>query len=99
MLLVGDLSQLAVERLGQGREQLYRVSHGAHIGDPTATHLCFARIALMAGDTNIIEQAVQLADDGRDLLGEVARVHGGCVPPARCDAQTRMQCIRFQWGV
>jgi hypothetical protein len=30
----------------------------------------------MAGDTDLVKQAVQLADDGRDLLGEVARVHG-----------------------
>jgi hypothetical protein len=43
-------------------------------------HLCFTRLALMAGDANVIEQAVQLADDGGDLLGEVARVHGGCRP-------------------
>lgn len=34
----------------------------------------------MAGNTNIVKQAVQLADDGGDLLGEVARVHGDCRP-------------------
>lgn len=34
----------------------------------------------MAGHANLIEQAVQLADDGGDLLGEVAGVHGGCRP-------------------
>jgi hypothetical protein len=42
-----------------------------------AGYLCFARVALMAGNANIVEEGVQLADDGRDLLGEVARVHGG----------------------
>ena len=31
----------------------------------------------MAGDANLIEEAVQLADDGGYLLGEVARVHDG----------------------
>jgi hypothetical protein len=31
----------------------------------------------MAGDTNLIEQTMQLADNGRYLLGEVARVHDG----------------------
>jgi hypothetical protein len=29
----------------------------------------------MAGHADVVEQAVQLADDGRHLLGEVARVH------------------------
>lgn len=29
----------------------------------------------MARDPDIVKQAVQLADDGRDLLGQVARVH------------------------
>jgi hypothetical protein len=37
----------------------------------------------MAGDADLIEQAVQLADDGGDLLGEVARVHGDCRPASR----------------
>ena len=46
----------------------------------TCAHLCLARVALMAGHANLIEQAVQLADDGGDLLGEVAGVHGGCRP-------------------
>jgi len=31
----------------------------------------------MAGDANLIKQAMQLADDGGDLLGQVARVHVG----------------------
>jgi hypothetical protein len=34
----------------------------------------------MAGHTDLVEEAVQLADDGGDLLGEVARVHGDCRP-------------------
>jgi hypothetical protein len=29
----------------------------------------------MAGDADLVEQAVQLADDGGDLLGQVAGVH------------------------
>lgn len=43
-------------------------------------YLCLARIALMAGHSNLIKQAVQLADDGGDLLSEVAGVHVGCRP-------------------
>jgi hypothetical protein len=53
-----------------------------------STHLCFARVALMAGDANVIEQAVQLADDSRDLLSEVARVHGGCRPAREMQCST-----------
>lgn len=34
----------------------------------------------MAGNANFIKQAMQLADDGGDLLGQVARVHGDCTP-------------------
>jgi hypothetical protein len=34
----------------------------------------------MAGYADVVEQAVQLADDGRDLLREVAGVHVGCGP-------------------
>ena len=41
------------------------------------TYFGFARVALMTGDANLIEQAMQLADDGRDLLGEIASVHDG----------------------
>lgn len=52
----------------------------------------------MAGHTNVVEQAVQLADDGRDLLGQVARVHGGLQTRER-EAPTRMQSIRFPSGV
>jgi hypothetical protein len=44
------------------------------------THLCLTRVALMAGNADLVEQAVQLADDGGDLLGEVAGVHVGCGP-------------------
>jgi hypothetical protein len=29
------------------------------------------------GDTNIIEQAMELADDGAHLLGKVTRIHNG----------------------
>lgn len=32
----------------------------------------------MAGDADLVEQAVKLADYGGDLLGQVARVHGDC---------------------
>jgi hypothetical protein len=36
----------------------------------------------MAGHTDLVKKAVQLADDGRDLLGEVTRVHGDYCRPA-----------------
>jgi hypothetical protein len=62
------MAQLIVERFGQRREELDTVSHDQYIFF-IATYLCFARVALMAGDANVVEQAVQLADDGRDLLG------------------------------
>ena len=33
--------------------------------------LCLARVTLMARDADVIEEAVELADDGRDLLRQV----------------------------
>lgn len=39
-------------------------------------HLFFAGIALMVGNTNLVEEAVELADDGGYLLRQVASVHG-----------------------
>jgi hypothetical protein len=41
------------------------------------TYFGLARVALVAGDANFIEQTVQLSDDSRDLLGQVASVHDG----------------------
>lgn len=38
----------------------------------------------MAGHAYLVEEAVQLADDGGDLLSEVAGVHGGCRPASGC---------------
>lgn len=38
-------------------------------------YLCLALVALMAGDSYLIEEAVELADDSGDLLGQVAGVH------------------------
>jgi hypothetical protein len=34
----------------------------------------------MAGNTDLVKQAMKLTDDGGDLLGEVARVHGDSRP-------------------
>jgi hypothetical protein len=68
MFLVGDIAQLVVERFGQRREELDTVSRSKY-NSFVATYLCFARVALMAGDADVVEEAVQLADDGRDLLG------------------------------
>lgn len=33
--------------------------------------LCLARVALMAGYADVIEESMELADDGRDLLRQV----------------------------
>ena len=44
------------------------------------TYLCLARVTLMIGDSYLVEEAVQLADNGGDLLSEVAGVHDGCRP-------------------
>lgn len=48
------------------------------------SHLGLARIPLMAGHTNLVKVGVQLVDDGRDLLREVAGIHVGRPCPARC---------------
>jgi hypothetical protein len=62
------MAQLVVEGFRQRGEELDTVSHGQYTSF-VATYLCFARVALMAGDANVVKQAVQLADDGGDLLG------------------------------
>lgn len=41
------------------------------------TYLLFASLALVVGCADIIEKAVQLANDGVDLLGKMTGVHGG----------------------
>ena len=38
-------------------------------------NLRLPRIPLVAGNTNIIEQPMELSDDGGDLRSQVARVH------------------------
>jgi hypothetical protein len=68
VFLGGDMAQLVVEGFGERGEELDRVSHSKH-ASLAATYLCFARVALVAGDADVVEQAVQLPDDGRDLLG------------------------------
>lgn len=40
------------------------------------TYLCLSGFPLMAWDADLIEEAVQLANDGIDLLRQVAGVHG-----------------------
>ena len=39
----------------------------------------------MARNADLVKEAMQLADDGGDLLGQIACVHG-------CDARPRLQC-------
>ncbi len=40
-------------------------------------YLGLARLAIMAGHTDLVEEAMQLANDGVDLLQQVARIHRG----------------------
>ena len=42
------------------------------------TDLRLSRVALVCRYANLIEEAVQTLNNGGDLLGEVASVHGGC---------------------
>lgn len=49
-------------------------SEGACLGLPC--------LALMMGHANVIEEAVKLANDGVDLLGQIAGVHGARRPAA-----------------
>jgi hypothetical protein len=56
----------------------------------------------MAGNTDLVEQAMQLPDDGGDLLGEVARVHGDCRPAsgfANCACTKRTMEEKTESGV
>ena len=70
MFLVGHLAQLVVQRLGQCRKELLGCQQ-SHRGRACASvaYLCLARVSLMAGDTDLVEEVVQLANDCRDLLG------------------------------
>lgn len=42
------------------------------------TDLGLSRVAFVCRYANLIEKAVQTLNDGGDLLGQVASVHGGC---------------------
>lgn len=41
----------------------------------TSIYLCFSVLTVMVWNAYLIEQTMQLADDGVDLLGKVAGVH------------------------
>lgn len=47
------------------------------VGRRCFTYLCLSGFAIMAGDADLVKEAVQLANDGVDLLGKVAGVHFG----------------------
>ena len=53
----------------------------------------------MAGNSNLIEKAVQLIDDGRDLLRQVSGVHVDVLPAAYQDAAFTMQQNSRIWRV
>ena len=40
-------------------------------------YLCFTRLAILVGDANLIEEAMELTNDGVDLLRQVAGIHRG----------------------
>lgn len=70
-----------MESIRQRGEQLQNSQlHRADACTGADAYLCLARVALMAGNTNLIEEVVQLADNGGDLLREIAGVHVGCRP-------------------
>lgn len=58
----------------------------------------------MAGNADVVEEAMQLADDGGDLLGEVAGVHGDdCRASQRplhavSIAHARVICVQVGFG-
>lgn len=39
------------------------------------TYLSFSCVAIMVRDTNLVEETVELANNGVDLLGEITRIH------------------------
>jgi hypothetical protein len=41
------------------------------------TYLRLAGVAIMARHSNLVKELVQLVDDGRDLLLQIAGVHAG----------------------
>lgn len=47
-----------------------RLCHSEHleVDRLNCTYLCLSGFALMAGDANLVKEAVQLANDGVDLL-------------------------------
>ncbi|KAI1268340.1 hypothetical protein F5Y18DRAFT_225776 [Xylariaceae sp. FL1019] len=49
--------------------------HAMLIRVRSATDLCLSAVAVMGGDAYLVKQAMELADNGVDLLGEVTRVH------------------------
>lgn len=48
---------------------------GAGAGAGAGAYLGFSRFAVMVRDPDLVKEPVQLADDGVDLLGQVAGVH------------------------
>lgn len=79
-LLVGDAPYMVVQSFGEGGKELkgdtntgqYQSSRkkATRVARQSAgdAHLFFTMFAVMIRDTNFVEQAVQLADDGVNLL-------------------------------
>lgn len=73
--ILGNLTELAVESLRQSREELRHTLTLMMADSEGEDYLGLARVPLMARNSNVVKKAMQLADDGGDLLGQVARVH------------------------
>ena len=59
-------------------------------------YFCLSSFALVAWNTNLVEDAMKLADDGVDLRRQVASIHGhsrksrpGGLKAVECDAQVQ----------
>lgn len=59
----------------------------------SGSYLGFSRLALAVRDAYLIEKRVQLPNDGRHLLLQVAGVHLGCRVLSRSEAGARARCL------
>lgn len=74
------MSPLSVWALSWCASWLF-ASAGRH--EPSALlYLRLAGIPLVTRDSNFIEEAVELVDNGRHLLGKISSVHGDLLPAA-----------------
>lgn len=76
-LLGGDQSYLVVQSFRERRKQLQEVSLCFAQVYFRATFLRLATLTFAVGNSNLVEEAVELANDCRNLGGEITGVHDG----------------------